>query len=189
MMDRKQQLMQESLDGVLSPQEEHELQMQINEDPTTAGEYDRLQTVEEILREAPHERAPERLAMTIMARIAQTVKQQQTLYSESQDIVEASVDVAVQLVTVATLPMLVAASALILNAQADPELIDAVLQQVAMLMILVLDVMNVLLEQAEAAYAEDPELALALLAMIPPTLLALVSQLLLDENDADESAE
>lgn len=184
MMDRKQQLMQESLDGMLSPQEEQELQQELSEDPTTAGEYDRLQSVEDILREAPHERAPERLAMTIMARIAQAVKEQQTLHAEGEalSVEDASINVAVQVVTVATLPMLVAASALILNAQADPDLIDAVFQQVAMLMILVIDVLKVLLEQAQRAYAEDPELALALLALIPPTLLALVRQLLGDEE-------
>lgn len=179
MMNRKQQLMQDALDTQLSPEEEAELNAHLQADPDAATEYDRLQRVDVLLREAPYERAPERLALTIMARIAQTVKQQEMLHAQADDpLMEASVNLAMQLVTVATLPVLVGASTLILSAQADPELIDAVLQQVAGLMILVLDVMHVLLEEAEAVYADDPELALALLALIPPTLLALVRQVM-----------
>ncbi len=185
MMDRKQQLMQEALDGLLSPQEETELREELRDNPASASEYNRLQDVETVLRDAPQERAPERLALTIMARIAEAVKQQEKLTAESDELAEAAVNVAVQLVTVATLPLLIGASTLILNAQADPELIDEVLRQVSTMMILVIDVLKVLLEQAQNAYAEDPELALAMLALIPPTMLTLVRHLL-GEDDDDE---
>lgn len=187
MNNRKQQLMQDALDTRLSPEDQAELQAHLQSDPEAATEYTHLQRVDMLLREAPHERAPQRLALTIMARIAETVKKQEMQADGSADpLMEASINLAMQLVTVATLPVLVGASTLILNAQADPELIDALLQQVAGLMILVLDVLKVLLEEAEAVYAEDPEMALALLALIPPTLLALVQQVMGDEGESDD---
>ena len=184
MMQDKRQLMQEALDGALTPEQAEELSVYLDENPREADHYDQLQRVDDMLRIAPHERAPQRLALTIMARLAQTVQQQAQL--QHNEVSEAAVNVAVQMVTVATLPLMVGASYLILNAMADPEAMETVLAQVAAVLILVIDVLKVMLEEAQAVYAEDPETALALLSLIPGTLLVLLKQILVGE-DEDEA--
>lgn len=181
--NRLENMMEDALSGELSQEEQLELQEILEQNPDEAKNFDSQLQVDALLARPPHERAPQRLALTIMARIAETARQRQTKLSELD---EAMLNTAVQLVTVATLPMLVGASYLILNASADPELMDAVLQQIAALLMLVLDMMQVLLEEAQALYEDDPETAMSLLAFIPITLLQLVGQVLgLDDEDDD----
>lgn len=174
-MERKQQLMQESLDEALNPTTLAELSDMLSENPQTADEYHRLQKVDEMLRVAPFERAPKRLALTIMARIAQSV-QEQTKPTSEIDI--ATLQVAVQLVTVATLPLLVGAGYMLLNSQTDPEAIEVVIEQVAMMLIMVINVIDVMIDQAKETAQEDPEAALAMLTLLPTTLLTIVGEVL-----------
>lgn len=174
-MERKHQLMQESLDAPLSAQATDELATLIAENPQTADEYQRLQKVDDMLRVAPFERAPKRLALTIMARIAQTVQDQT---KPTSDIDVATLQVAVQLVTVATLPLLVGAGYMLLNSQTDPDAIEAVIEQVATLLLLVINVIDVMLDEAKATAHDDPETALAMLTLLPTTLLTMVGEIL-----------
>lgn len=97
--------------------------------------------------------------------------------------------VALTLVTVATLPLMIGASYLLLNAMSNPDALDVVLQQVAALIYLVLDVMKVMMEEAQAVFATNPEAALALLALIPVTLLTLVKQVLGQDDEDDQPGE
>ena len=73
-----------------------------------------------------------------------------------------------------------------LNSKSNPEAIEALLTQVYTLFVLVLDVMQVMLEEAQAAFEDDPETAMAILTLIPVTLLLLVRQVL---GVADEKEE
>lgn len=184
--ERKRQLMQEALDGLLSPEEQHELLLHMETNPDAAEHYSRLKQVDRMLATAPFERAPQRLALTIMARLAQTVKEQTQLDDSMPQLSEAAIQVAMQMVTVATLPLMVGASWLMLNAMTDPELIEMVLQQVAALMLLVIDVMRIIIDEALAVFEEDPEAAMALLTLIPITLLTLVKQILGADDDEDD---
>jgi hypothetical protein len=174
-MERKQQLMQESLDEALSPHALAELSEMLAKNPQTADEYQRLQKVDEMLRVAPFERAPKRLALTIMARIAQTVQEQTRPTSE---IDMATLQVAVQLVTVATLPLLVGAGYMLLNSQTDPDAIEVVIEQVAMMLIMVINVIDVMIDEARETAQTDPESALAMLTLLPSTLLTMVGEVL-----------
>lgn len=188
--DRKRQLMQQSLDEQLSPEAEQELSQHLAQNPEAADRYSQLQRVDMMLRTASHERAPERLAVTIMARLAQTLQEQQQASRQQQSAVtEATMQVAMQLVTVATLPLLVGAGYLLLNAQSNPETLEAVLMQVAALLALVIDTVTIMLEEAAAVFEENPEVAMAMLALIPVTMLTLVRQVLgiPDDEDGDES--
>lgn len=178
--DRMQNLMQGALDEELNGQEQRELDALLASDPDQAEEFDGQKRVDDLLRFPPHERAPERLALTIMARIAESVQERQT----ASELTEAQMRVAIQLVTVTALPLLVAGGYMLLNAESDPEAFEAVLTQVAGLFILVTDTIQVMLEEAEAVYKEDPELAVAMLTMIPSTLLLLVQQIMgIDDNE------
>lgn len=192
-MDRKNQLMQESLDGELSPEQQRELDTLLD-GAKERDEYDKLQVLDDMLRTAPHERAPQRLALKIMGRIAESVKAQhmREMDQDLSEMAEAVINVAMTTVTVATLPLLVGASWMMLNAQAKPEVAEDVLAKVTALFILTIDVIQVMLEEAQAAYdPENPEVAMAILTMIPSTLLLLVKQVLGldDEDDLDDSAE
>jgi hypothetical protein len=175
--ERKRQLMQEALDDMLSSEEEQELTRLLQSDPDEADHFSRLRRVDDLLSMAPHERAPRRLAISIMARLAETVQEQQALKEETQ-INEATMQVAMALVTVAALPLLVGASWLLLNALSSPETLQVVLQQVTALFILIIEVMKVMIDEARTLFTTNPEAAMALLALIPVTLLTIVNQVL-----------
>ena len=182
--------MQESLDGDLSPEQEEELASILDSDRERA-EYDKLQVLDDMLQAAPQERAPQRLALKIMARIAETVKAQQPLDMEAElnEMADAVLNVALTTVTVATLPLLVSASWMLLNARSKPEVAEEALARVAALLILTMDVIQVMLEEAESAYdPENPEVSMAILSMIPSTLLLLVKQVLGIEDEEDPEA-
>jgi anti-sigma factor RsiW len=186
-MDRKQQLMQEAIDGELSAAKAQELDGYLQEDSESLQELDKLQKVDQLLRVAPHRRAPERLAVNIIARIAEEARKGQRQQYDLDEMAEAVVQVALNAVTVATLPLLVAAAELMLNAKAKPETIERVLAKVTALFILTIDVMDVMLEEAQAAAENDPEAALAVLTMIPSTLLLLVKEVLgIEDETTDE---
>ena len=187
-MDRRQRLMQSSLDGELSPDEQNELRQLVERSQDVAEELNQLETVHTLLQRPPHERAPERLASVIMARIAQMVRQEQfqSDQAEVDELAEAMLNVAVSTVTVATLPLLVGAAWLMLNRKSRPEAIEALLDQVATLIVLVMETMQVMLEQAQEAFEDDPELAMAILTLIPVTLLILVRQVLGIEDEEDD---
>jgi hypothetical protein len=189
-MDRRQELMQESLDGQLSATEQSELQQLVERSQEVAEELDQLEAVHTLLQRPPHERAPQRLASVIMARIAQMVREERLHKEQTEldEVAEAMLNVAVSTVTVATLPLLVGAAWLMLNSKSHPEAIEAVLDQVATLIVLVMDTMQVMLEQAQEAFEEDPELAMAILTLIPVTLLILVRQVLGIEDDEQDEA-
>lgn len=182
--NRKRQLMQDALDKALSPEAEQELNLILDSDPEEAAQFDRLQRLDLLLSTAPHERAPERLAITIMARLAEAAKTE-TKVQVAPEITEEMMQTAIQLVTVAALPMLVGAGWMLLNAQSDPEMLETVLYHVAALLMLVMDVMEVMMEKAQSVYAEDPELAMALLTMIPVLLLALIQEVMDITEDGD----
>jgi hypothetical protein len=179
--NRAHDLIQRALDDDLHPDEVKELETLLD-DAEHAAEYSAQQQVDDLLSHPPMERAPERLALTIMARIAQTMRAQQ----KASPIDDAQMQVAIQLVTVAALPLLVGAGYMLLNARTDPKKLENVLEPVVGMLIMVTDVIRVMIEEAEQVYEDDPELALAMLALIPPSLLMLVQELLgIDEDDVN----
>lgn len=186
--ERARHLMQEALDENLSSDEEQELNALLQENPEHAEEFDAQQRVDNLLRYPPHKRAPERLALTIMARLAESVQAQHKAQEHKSQVTEAELQVAIQLVTVGALPLLVGAGYMLLNARNNPKTMERVLVQVAALLILVTDTMEVMIDEAASVYDEDPELALATLTMMPSTLLLLVKEILGKDLDEDEEA-
>jgi hypothetical protein len=179
---RTEQLMQQALDGALEPQQEAEFTQLLRNDPEQLKEYDAQQQVDNLLRFPPMERAPKRLGLAIMSRIAQAMTTNPHI--KVSPLTEAQLQLAVQLVTVTTLPILSAAGYLLLNAQSNPKQLERLLTPVLGLLVLVIDAMTMMLDQAEQVYEEDPELALAILTLIPPMLLTLTQQIL--DGDSDE---
>ena len=77
--DPQQQMMQDAIDGQLSEEMARKLVDVLGSDQSAAREYDRLRRVDSLLKRAPQQRAPARLAATIMARLAQQVQAETAL--------------------------------------------------------------------------------------------------------------
>ncbi len=177
--ERQRRLMQEALDQVLTDEERNELFKYLDSDQSSATEFNQLRRVDALLRNAPAERAPQRLAATIMARLSATVKAQ----TQSQmGITPEAVAVALGMVSVVTMPMLVAASWMLINSIATLEALNAVLNQIIGLLLLVLKVLQVFLEQAQQLVSSNPQAAAALLTLIPVTLLAMARYIMAGQD-------
>jgi len=163
---QRHEMMQEAIDGQLSADLAEQLRDIIDRDAAAAKEYNRLQRVDSLLKRAPHRRAPARLAATIMARLAEKVEAETELKSMpdgAQQVMLMSMTVAMM----SMMPMMEAASWLVLNAQRDPDLLGDVMLETIGLMSLMTDAMVMLLEDAEVLAKTDPEVATATLALTP----------------------
>lgn len=164
--EQHHQMMQEAIDGQLSTELTDKLHEIIDRDAMAANEYDRLQKVDSLLKRAPHRRAPARLAATIMARLAEKVEAEtkmQMMPDGAQQVMMMSMTVAMT----SMMPMMEAASWLVLNAHRDPEILGSVMVETIGLMSLMTDAMVMLLEDAEDLAKTDPEMATATLALTP----------------------
>lgn len=68
--EQQRRLMQEAIDDALQPQALNDLHQRLSSDPDTADDFERLRRVDAAFKGAPFERAPEGLAIKIMARLA-----------------------------------------------------------------------------------------------------------------------
>jgi len=174
--EREKRLMQEALDESLSAEARRELFEQLDQDADASVQFNRLRQVDHILKTAPFERAPERLALAIMARLAKAAEH----LPRSSGLALA---LALALVTLLVLPLLIAAGWLVLAALGSAAALSSALQQVVMLLAMVLGVLKVLVERAQEFIASSPQSA-ALLALIPVALYGLLR----GERDADSGA-
>ena len=62
---RQQRIMQDAIDGQLSEETARKLFEVLGRDQTAARDFDRLQRVDSLLKRAPQQRAPARLAAAI----------------------------------------------------------------------------------------------------------------------------
>lgn len=169
-------MMQDAIDGQLSDDMAQELLDMLGRDASAAREYDRLQRVDALLKRAPHRRAPARLAATIMARLAQRVQAETELSdlpAEAQKILMLSLSTSMM----AMMPIMEAASWLVLNAQRDPELLSDVMIQTIGWMSFVTEALILLLQDAEDLARTQPELAAATLALTPYMLSTILDHL------------
>lgn len=169
MVDNITERMQQVLDGQLSREQEEELFAYLRENEHEAEKFDRLMSVDQLLTRSQHVRAPERLAITIMARIAQSVEEQ-TQQGEMTEEMRQAIQISLGLAIVITMPMMIAASWLVLYAKRGPEVLTAVFYQVVALMRMMLDALGILIDEVETLAKEDPKMAPVALALIPVTL-------------------
>ena len=181
---RRQDMMQEAIDGRLSDDRSRQLFDVLDRDQAAASEYDRLQRVDALFRRASHRRAPARLAATIMARLAKQVEAETQLADlppETQKALMLSLSASMM----AMMPMMEAASWLVLHAHHDPKLLGEVAIHTIGWMSLMTDALILLLEDAENLARSQPEVAAATLALTPYMLTSLLDYL--DEILAAES--
>ena len=173
---QRQDMMQEAIDGQLSDEMARQLRETLVSDGDAAQEFGRLRRIDTLLKRAPHQRAPARLAATIMARVAQRVQEEtemSNLSPEMQRVIMLSLSAAMM----AMMPIMEAASWLVLNAQRDPELLSDVMIETIGWMSLVTNALIQLLEDAESLAKSQPEVAAATLALTPYLLSTVLDYL------------
>lgn len=171
---RRLDRVQEALDAQLSAQQQAELSRELETDTETATAADRLERVHQLLSAAPRERAPERLATRLMARVAQMMTKQK---KQKWPVPKSAISAAIALANAATLPIMTGAAWLMIHAAARPELAKTVLPRVIMTHLMLIEVMVEVLRQAESVAADDPETAAAILRLLPEALRTLSKSL------------
>lgn len=167
---RRLDRVQEALDAQLSAQQQADLRRELDSDRETATAASRLERVHEMLSAAPRERAPERLAGRLMARVASMMTKQK---KQKWPIPKAAISAAIALANAATLPLMTGAAWLMIHAAARPELAKTVLPRMIMTHLMMIEVMVEVLRQAESVAADDPETAAAILRLLPDALRTL----------------
>lgn len=168
-----QRMMQEQLDGVLDADEAALLAQHLKAEPEAAQEKEKLDEVHTLLTKPPHLAVPERLAATIMARLAKQIQEQaemQPLPQETRLALMASLSV----VSLAMMPMMISASYMVLMAQRSPALLGQVSMRVVALMVIMIDAMSLLLEEIEDIIKKDPKMAPIAFYLIPIALKAML---------------
>ncbi len=175
---RRLDRVQEALDAQLTPQQQADLRRELETDADTATAASRLERVHQLLSAAPRERAPERLATRLMARVAQMMSAQK---KQRWSLPKSAISAAIALANAATMPLMTGAAWLMIHAAARPELAKTVLPRVIITHLMMIEVMVEVLRQAESVAADDPETAAAILRLLPDALRAL-SQALDEEQ-------
>jgi hypothetical protein len=161
--ERHQRLMQEALDERLSAEAMQQFREQLALDEDTLVEFDRLLRVDRLLSSAPVERAPARLALSIMAQIARGVQTEQPMTTASS----LAVALGLSLVIIVTLPVLVAAVTLFLTAAGSAAALAAIIQAIAHLMAIVVAILEILVQGAQSVLATYPQAPLLLISVTP----------------------
>jgi hypothetical protein len=175
--ERQRQLMQEALDQALSPDMLDALRKQLDGDPQGSQQFNRLKKVDDMLRSAPHERAPARLALGIMAKLAQTMNPKQVSSTSS-----AALALSLALVVLVALPVLTVAISLFLSAMGSAAALNAILQQIANLLALVVGMLDALVEGAQSVLKHYPQAPLLIITVAPIMLFWLLKAV---EGDKD----
>ena len=164
--DHLQERIQAVLDGELNPESLEEFFASMDVDPAMAAEYIDQQDIDIYLRNAPHARAPERLAVTIMARLAQGV-QVEVVWEELSEVTREAMLLTTSMVVAIMLPTMISATYMVMNYNADPKLLERVVQRTIALMILMIEALKIILEEVEHIVAENPRMATATLSLVP----------------------
>ena len=180
MDNRLQQQLNDALDELLSPQENEQLIDELNTNQEASEEFDQLQKVHKLFRSPPQARAPERLATTIMARLAQRVEAESKIEELPEELREALL-LSLSMIMMNMMPAMAAASWLVVNAQKDPKVFSNIAYRMVTLMTFSMDALMVLMEEAENLVQNDPESAQLALSLVPIVLLSVLEATQEDE--------
>jgi hypothetical protein len=170
--EQLRQQMQEALDGDPDAHQHVLETLRARPDERESRHWDNLLQVDDLLQTAPFERAPAKMALHIMAKIVEQAKAQ-----PREDISALAVTLSIALVTVVMMPMLMAASWLVLNSLASAELLSRAIEQTVFLLVILIETLQKLIEEAQNLAEDNPEAAAMVAALIPLTLLGFVEYL------------
>jgi ferric-dicitrate binding protein FerR (iron transport regulator) len=166
--ERHKRLMQEALDESLSAESLQELYGELDREPENAGEFSRLKKVDRLLRTAPMERAPQSLALNIMARLAEGLQTHRLTRNSGL-----ALALALGIVSALLLPALAALGWLILNALGSATALTQAISQLVGLLGMVMTALEGLVTGAQAVLAAYPEVPIVMLTLIPVGLFRL----------------
>lgn len=172
------QRVQESLDLHENAEARAAVRSELMDDPETLAAADKLERVHRMLSAAPRERAPERLAAKIMARVSAIMQQQR---AADWPVPQEAIAAAMMLANTATLPLMTSAAWLLIHAAAHPRLFETMLPRVVTVHLALIEVMVEVLREAETAAHDDPYMAAAILSLLPGALRTLAEGLREDE--------
>jgi hypothetical protein len=167
------QLMQQKLDGELDPKHEEQLLHYLQVDAQAAEEQAQLEQIHQVLRSAPAMRAPSRLAATIMAKLAKSVEAQTRMEPLTEEI-KLALQLTLSIVQMVMMPMMIAASYLVMNAAYDPAILSRVMERTIALMVMMIKGLIVMLEEIERMIQKDPKMAPVAMSLIPVALMGMI---------------
>jgi hypothetical protein len=182
--ERQRRMMQEALDSQLTAESLRHLREELDRDPAASLQFGRLKKVDDLLRDPPLERAPSRLALSIMAKLAQ-MAQPEEVNSQQTGLATA---LGLSMVVVVALPAMAAAVALFLNAAGSSSALAAMMQQVANLMALIVSMLDMLVKGAQSVLASYPQAALLMVTVTPIVLFWLLRALDATEQNQQSQA-
>lgn len=182
--EQHRRLMQEALDERLTPEAQNEFLKQLDKEPDAAAEYERLRRVDHLLQTAPMERAPQRLALSIMARLAESLKAKEQLSQNSS----LALALGLALVVLVALPLLVASAWLFLSAVGSAEALSGLIHSIVGLLTILMGMLEVFIQQAQTVVADYPEAPALLVALVPVALFWLLRYMMSQQSD-DSDAE
>lgn len=167
--ERQRRLMQEALDDSLTPEGLQELYSGLDRDPSESANFHRLRQVDRMLRTAPFERAPQTLALRIMAQLAQGLSPQQLSRSSGL-----ALALGLTLVMLTLLPLMAGIGWLLLNVLGSAASLSAAIQQVAGLLAAVMNTLQAMVSSAQTVLETYPEMPVVMITTIPIALFWLL---------------
>lgn len=165
MMSRQRRLMQEALDKNLPAEELSELYAHIDQSPGDAAEFTRLKQVDRMLKAAPFERAPQGLALKIVAHLAEQLQSGQLNRQSGL-----ALALALALVTLVLTPLLIMLGLLIVSVITSATALSALIGHILAVLGLVLNAIDALIRGAQEVLKAYPEAPL-FVTLIPIALL------------------
>lgn len=157
--------MQEALDGELEAEALHELYQRIDGSPDEAADFQQLKQVDRLLRTAPMARAPQGLALKIMARLAEGLQPERLMRTSGL-----ALALGLALVTLVLTPLLAGLGWLILNAVGNASALSALIDQIAGLLSVIMSALDALVAGARDVLNAYPEAPALMIALIPIAL-------------------
>ncbi len=161
-MSRQNRLMQEALDKNLPAEALNELYAQIDQSSADTDEFNRLKQVDRMLRAAPYQRAPQGLALKIMARLAEGLQPEN--FTRSSGLALA---LGLAVIALVLTPLLAGIGWLILNVIGNASALSSLIAQVVSVMALVLNSLDSLVRNAQEMLQTYPEVPALMLTLIP----------------------
>lgn len=164
--------MQQALDNDLAPDEQTELRQHLDDNDGDARLFQEMQQVDGVLQNPPHERAPQRLAATIMARLAEMAEHMDP--RQLSRISGLALALALGLVAAVLMPILLLAGWAILTAIGSAAGLTTLVQGIVGLLALIMSLFESLVQGVQTFLAANPELLLLMLGLIPVSLFGLL---------------
>jgi hypothetical protein len=174
--------MQEALDDSLTQEALQDLHARLDVDPAESAHFHQLRQVDRLLRTAPFERAPQTLALRIMAQLAEGLSKQQLTRSSGL-----ALALGLILVTLTLLPLMAGIGWLILNVMGSASMVSTLIQQIAGLLGAVMNTLQATVNGAQAVLDTYPELPAVIITTIPIGLFWLLRVAVDTRQNHDQS--